>query len=107
MGISKLNDNLALGERPCHTSSGKNKKKKVFFFLNLFDVYPVLLCLFGELKGDYEDVVLTKIENELSTSLHAIEIPTGVPKCNAHRILKRYEFHPCHVQHVQNLLPRD
>nr|CAH7726603.1 unnamed protein product [Callosobruchus chinensis] len=54
-----------------------------------------------------EDEVLEAVEEDPSTSLRAIEITTGVPKSTAHRILKRHELHPYHVQRVQTLLPAD
>nr|CAH7742739.1 unnamed protein product [Callosobruchus chinensis] len=54
-----------------------------------------------------EDEVLEAVEEDPSTSLRAIEITTGVPKSTAHRILKRHELHPYHVQRVQTLLSAD
>ncbi|VEN54333.1 unnamed protein product [Callosobruchus maculatus] len=31
-----------------------------------------------------------------------IERRTGIPKSTAHRILQRHDFHPYHIQRVQN-----
>lgn len=61
----------------------------------------------GRPRADHDDVVLNEVENDPSTSIRIIENATGVPKSIAHRILKRYELHPYHVQRVQSLLPRD
>nr|CAH7752441.1 unnamed protein product [Callosobruchus chinensis] len=61
----------------------------------------------GRPANPEEDEVLEAVEEDPSTSLRAIEITTGVPKGTAHRILKRHELHPYHVQRVQTLLPAD
>lgn len=61
----------------------------------------------GRPRGYEENVVLNEVENDPSTSLRAIERATGIPKSIAQRILKRCDYHPYHVQRVQNLLPRD
>lgn len=61
----------------------------------------------GRPANPMEDEVLEAVEEDPSTSVRAIEITTGVPKSTAHRILKRHELHPYHVQRVQTLLPGD
>ncbi|GBP26317.1 hypothetical protein EVAR_95488_1 [Eumeta japonica] len=61
----------------------------------------------GRPANPTEDEVLEAVEEDPSTSVRATEITTGVPKSTAHRILKRHELHPYHVQRVQTLLPGD
>ncbi|KAL3287033.1 hypothetical protein HHI36_001519 [Cryptolaemus montrouzieri] len=61
----------------------------------------------GRRQADYEDMVLEEVENDAGTSVHAIEMNTGVPKSIAQRILKRRQYHPCYVQRVKTLLSQD
>lgn len=61
----------------------------------------------GRPTNPIEEEVLQAVEEDPSTSVRAIETNTGVPKSTAHRILKRNDLHPYHVQRVQTLLPGD
>ena len=61
----------------------------------------------GRPTNPMEEEVLQAVEEDPSTSVRAIETNTGVPKSSAHRILKRNDLHPYHVQRVQTLLPGD
>nr|CAI5867625.1 unnamed protein product [Callosobruchus analis] len=59
----------------------------------------------GRPRSTQEDeVVLEEVAKDPSTSLRLIERRTGVSKSQAQRILKRYEYHPYHIQRVQMLL---
>ncbi|KOB64745.1 Uncharacterized protein OBRU01_21206 [Operophtera brumata] len=55
----------------------------------------------------YEDEVIQAVELDPSTSVRGIEESIGVPKSTAHRIYKKNQLHPYHVQRVKSLLPRD
>lgn len=61
----------------------------------------------GRPRQDFDDEVLDEINDDPSTSVRTISRRTGVSKTTVHRILKRYQLHPFHVQRVQTLLPRD
>ena len=61
----------------------------------------------GRPRLPYEAEVLQEVARDPSTSVRGIETRTGVSKSSAHRILKKNQLHPYHVQRVQSLLPRD
>lgn len=61
----------------------------------------------GRPRGDYDEDVLQEIQNDPSTSTRNIERNLGISKSVANRILRRYGYHPYHIQRVQALLPRD
>ena len=69
--------------------------------------FPNQVTSEGRPNTSNEDKVLQEVIYDPSTSVRLIEARTGVSKSTAHRILKRNEFHPYHVQRVQSLLPRD
>lgn len=54
-----------------------------------------------------ERQVLREVERDPSTSVRRISRRTRVARSSAHRILKRNNLHPYHVQRVQSLLPSD
>lgn len=68
---------------------------------------PTRATRVGRTVVPYEEDVLNAIAENRSISVRGIEQSLGVPKSTAHRILKRNELHPYHVQRVQTLLPRD
>ncbi|VEN38015.1 unnamed protein product, partial [Callosobruchus maculatus] len=54
-----------------------------------------------------DEVVLEQVAEDPSTSVRLIERRTGESKSQAQRILKRYEYHPYHIQRVQTLFSSD
>lgn len=50
--------------------------------------------------------VLELVEEDPSTSISAITRRTGIPQKSVHRILRRHQLYPYHLQRVQTLLPR-
>lgn len=54
-----------------------------------------------------ERQILAEVEEDPSTSTRRISRRTGVARSTVHRILKRNNLHPYHVQRVQALLPAD
>lgn len=54
-----------------------------------------------------DDTILNEVEDNPSVSTRMIELMTGISKSSAHRILKKHQYHPYHIQRVQHLLPRD
>lgn len=54
-----------------------------------------------------ERPVLAEVEADPSTSVRVISRRTGVAGTTVHRILKRNDLYPYHVQRVQALLPAD
>lgn len=54
-----------------------------------------------------ERLVLAEVNEDPSTSVRAISRRTGIARSTAHRILRRNNLHPYHVQRVQALLPAD
>ncbi|GBP67528.1 hypothetical protein EVAR_36654_1 [Eumeta japonica] len=55
----------------------------------------------------FDKKLLQEIEDDLGTSLRAIERRIRIPKSTVNRIIRRYGYHPYHVRRVQALLPRD
>lgn len=60
----------------------------------------------GRPRGDDEEV-LALVEEDPFTSIRRVSRATGVSIATVHRILRRNNQHPYHVQRVQALLPRD
>lgn len=54
-----------------------------------------------------DDFVLNVVTEEPGTSTRIIQSRTGIPRSTNHRILKRYGYHPYHIQRIQTLEPRD
>lgn len=54
-----------------------------------------------------ERQVITEVEENPTTSIRRMSRRTGVAKSTVHRILKRNNLYPYHVQRVQALLPSD
>ncbi|KAJ8728535.1 hypothetical protein PYW07_006231 [Mythimna separata] len=54
-----------------------------------------------------DEIIIREIEEDSSVSIRVIAQRTGIPRSTVHRVLKRYRYHPYHVQRVQTLTSRD
>lgn len=58
-------------------------------------------------NDDAEDDLVEMALEEPSTSVRRISRRSGIPRTTVHRILRRNQLHPYHVQRVQDLRPGD